>query len=181
MIAVVDDEPRLADLFTVWLERDYEVRTAYGGSAGLEVIDEDVDAVLVDRLMSDMSGDEVAEVLEECGWDGQLAMVTAVDPDFDIIALGVDEYLVKPVSRDALESTVERLLERASYDDGLRELFALASKRAALESRKAAAELADSEEYRRLDRAIRDLRRRMDETAAGLEDSGFEVALREFE
>ncbi len=36
-------------------------------------------------------------------------MVTAVDPDFDIIAMRVDDYLVKPVSREALPEVVDRL------------------------------------------------------------------------
>lgn len=34
-------------------------------------------------------------------------MVTAVKPDFDIIDMGFDNYLVKPVSKDNLYTTVE--------------------------------------------------------------------------
>jgi DNA-binding response OmpR family regulator len=178
VIVVVDDDPDLADLFSAWLEGTYEVRTAYGGAAGLETIDDEVDVVLVDRLMPGTSGDEVVATLEDREWNGQVAMVTAVEPDFDILGLGIDDYLLKPVFRDALETTVEGLLERASYDESLQELFALTTKRATLESRKTNAELADSEEYGRLLHGIRDLHGRLEEITTALDDSGLEVSLR---
>jgi CheY-like chemotaxis protein len=38
----------------------------------------------------------------EAADDGQVAMVTAVEPDFDIIEMGFDDYLQKPVSADDL-------------------------------------------------------------------------------
>lgn len=176
-VAVVDDEPELADLFTVWLERTDEVRTAYGGEAALGVVDADVDVVLVDRLMPDTSGDEVVTALAERGWRGGVAMVTAVEPDFDVVGLGLDDYLVKPVHSEVLEATVERLLMRSAYDGRTRGLFALATKRAALESRKSTAELDGSHDYRRLVRAIAELRDCADGPAAGLDDGAVELAL----
>jgi DNA-binding response OmpR family regulator len=77
-------------------------------------------------------------------------MVTAVEPDFDIVAMGFDDYLVKPVSRDALAETVSNLLLRDEYADGVRDLFSLASKKALLEAEKSPAELEASEEYEEL-------------------------------
>jgi DNA-binding response OmpR family regulator len=181
VVAVVDDEPELADLFTAWLEGRYDVRTAYDAATALEAIDDDVDVALVDRLMPGTSGDEVVAALRERGWTGAVAMVTAVEPDFDIVDMGFDDYLVKPVYRDVLESTIERLLDRSTYDERVQELFALAAKRATLEARKSEIELADSPEYRRLSRSIEELRGRVDETAAGLDDREFELALRGLE
>ena len=181
VVAVVDDEPELADLFAAWLEGRYEVRTVYDGQAALGVVDGDVDVLLVDRLMPGTSGDEVVAALADRGWDGAVAMVTAVAPDLDIVGMEFDDYLVKPVYREVLEATVERLLERTSYDERVQELFSLATKRATLEARKSEAELTDSEEYRRLSRAIRDLRERVDETATGLDEESFELALRGIE
>ena len=181
VVTVVDDEPELADLFAAWLEEQYEVRTAYGGPEALEVIDDDVDVALVDRLMPGTSGDEVVAALTERGWDGSVAMVTAVEPDFDIVDMGFDDYLVKPVYRDVLEATIERLLERSTYDEQVRELFTLATKRATLEARKPEAELASSPEYCQLSRAIDELRARVDEAALALDDSAFELALRGIE
>jgi DNA-binding response OmpR family regulator len=178
IVAVVDDEPELADLFAEWLDGSYRVRTAYGGAAALDAIDDEVDVALVDRLMPAVSGDDVVAALADRGWNGQVAMVTAVEPDFDIVELGFDDYLVKPVRRGTLESAVERLLERSRYEERVRELFALATKRATLEARKSEAELTDSREYRRLIRTIDELRREVDAAAAGLDNREFELALR---
>jgi DNA-binding response OmpR family regulator len=168
-VVVVEDEPDLADLYAAWLEGQYDVHPAYGGEDALDLIDglDDVDVVLLDRRMPDVSGDEVLTALRDSGVNARVAMVTAVEPDFDIVAMGFDDYLVKPVSRESLERTVSKLLLRDEYADGVRELFSLASKKALLESEKSAAELDASEEYAelsdRIDRRRTDLDATLDE------------------
>ena len=152
-VLVVEDEPDLADLYAEWLKDEYDVRTAYGGEAALEV-----DIVLLDRRMPDLSGDEVLDVIRERGIECRVSMVTAVEPDFDIVEMGFDDYLVKPVSREALKETVSNLLLRGEYDEGMQELFSLASKKALLESERGTAELEDHEEYQQLTDRIQELR-----------------------
>jgi DNA-binding response OmpR family regulator len=120
--------------------------------------------------MPDFSGDETLEAIRDRGIDCRVAMVTAVEPDFDIVAMGFDDYLVKPVSRDALKETVENLLMRNSYDEGMQELFSLASKKALLESEKDPATLKDNTEYQRLSERVSDLRAELDETLASFDD-----------
>jgi DNA-binding response OmpR family regulator len=180
-VLVIDDEPDLADLYAAWLTSDYEVRTAYGGEEALGVIDDDVSVALIDRLMPDLSGDEVLERIREQGYDCRVAMVTAVEPDFDIIDMGFDDYLVKPVRREELQSAVESLLTRTTYDTQLREYFALVSKRAALEAQKSDRELAESEAYAELTEEIEGLRADLDETTSNLSADDFEVALRQLD
>jgi DNA-binding response OmpR family regulator len=177
-ILVVDDEPDLADLYAAWLGEQYETRVAYGGEAALDLFDEAVDVALIDRLMPEMSGDEVLERIRETGHDCQVAMVTAVEPDFDIIEMGFDDYLVKPILREELADSVENLLSRRDYDTQLQELYALVSKRAALVTQKSEEELAGSAEYRELESHIENLQADLDRTAAELEPDDFEVAFR---
>ena len=178
VVVVVDDEPDLADLYTAWLGDSYEVRTAYGGEEAIELIDGTADVALIDRLMPERSGDEVLEAVREQGHDCQVAMVTAVEPDFDIIEMGFDAYLVKPVLRDDLRETVTRLLTRGTYDAQVRELFSLASKRAALMTQKDPVELERNEAYQRLDERFEELRDDLDQTVAELDARDFEVTLR---
>jgi DNA-binding response OmpR family regulator len=169
-VLIVEDEPDLADLYSAWL-RDYcTVQTAYNGSQALEAIDEDIDIVLLDRRMPGLSGDEVLDTLRSRGLDCRVAMVTAVEPDFDIIEMGFDDYLVKPVSNDDLIETVDQLLLRSAYDEQIQELFALASKKALLDSEKTEAELRASEEYARLVDRLAVLREEVDETIMQLSD-----------
>jgi len=96
--------------------------------------------------------------------------VTAVEPDFDIVEMGFDDYLVKPVSGEDLLDTVDQLLLRSTYDEQLQELFALASKKALLKSQKTEAELRASEEYARLEDRLAVLRAQIDDTVAELID-----------
>ena len=162
-VLVVDDERRLADLFATWLARSYDVRTAYDGQEAIDEFDDDVDVVLLDRRMPGLSGDEVLSEIRDQNEEVQVAMVTAVDPDFDIIDLGFDDYLVKPVAKEELNDVVEKMSSRAEYDRKIREYYGLASKRALLESEKPSSELANSEEYQRLLDDLDDLREEVHE------------------
>lgn len=186
LVLVVEDEPDLADLYAAWLGDEYRVRTAYGGQEALEELDaadDDVDAILLDRRMPGLSGDEVLSAVRERGIDCRVAMVTAVEPDFDILEMGFDDYLVKPVTSDTLKQTVAGLLRRGEYDTKMQELFSLTSKKAMLETEKSATELADNDEYQRLTDRIGELRSRADESLEAVteDDGDFEKMFQEFD
>jgi DNA-binding response OmpR family regulator len=180
-VLVVEDERALIELYVRWLEGDYEVRTAEGGQQALEQLDDDVDVVLLDRLMPGMSGDEVLAELRERTTDCKVAMVTAVEPDFDVITMGFDDYLTKPVERDELLETVRRLLSRTEFADLEQELYALASKQAALRSSKPEEELRDSEEYAELEARLAELQSELDAALPGMESDEFVAMVRDID
>ena len=161
-ILVVDDERDIADLYTTWLQGEYEVRTAYGGEEALENVDEDVDIVFLDRQMPNHSGDEVLERMREQGLDCRVVMVTAVDPDFDIVSMAFDDYLTKPIMADDLNEAVERMRERDEYDQTLNEYFALTSKKATLEAEKTPSELQNNDEYQQMVERVEELESKAD-------------------
>ncbi|SDJ66713.1 Response regulator receiver domain-containing protein [Halovenus aranensis] len=169
-ILVVDDEQDIADLYTTWLQMDHEVRKAYGGDEALEKVDDDVDIVFLDRQMPDYSGDEVLERIRDQELGCRVVMVTAVDPDFDIVSMEFDDYLTKPVMRDDLDEAVETMRERDEYDQTLQEYYALASKKATLEAEKTPSELQDSEEYQEMVDRLDDLEEEADPATAGFDD-----------
>jgi two-component system response regulator AdeR len=170
VVLIVEDEPDVAETYRLWLEDRYEVRVARNGDEGLEKLDESVAVVLLDRMMPGLSGGEVLERIREEELDCRVAMVTAVEPDFDILGMGFDAYLSKPVKSDQLEETVENLLERSEYDSLLQEYYSLIEKQATLQSTKTAVELEDSTEYGELTSRIEELRERLSETLGGIED-----------
>ncbi|MFB6198162.1 MAG: HalX domain-containing protein [Halobacteriaceae archaeon] len=100
--------------------------------------------------MPDLSGDKVLDEIRTQGLDFPVAMVTAVEPDFDVLELGFDDYVVKPVDREELSTLVERLLELTEVRPDVQEYFSMRSKKDALESQKSQAELSDNSEYREL-------------------------------
>jgi len=176
-VLVVDDERDVAELYTAWLGTEHDVESAHGGSEALDLVD-GVDVVFLDRQMPGMSGDEVLDEIEARGVDCRVVMGTAVDPDFDIIEMPFDEYLTKPVGRSDLLEMVETMLHRESYDEQLQDYFAMASKKATLESEKNPVELDAHEEYREVSERVEDLREEADAAADEIDD--FESAFRDF-
>jgi len=151
-VLVVEDQQHLADLYTDCLTDSYDVRTAYSGEEGLELLSPAIDVVLLDRRMPVVSGNEVLAEIGERGLPCRVAMVTAVNPDFDIIEMGADDYLVKPVTREELQDLTTRKL-----------------KRNVLQVEKTKTELQESERYQQLQREIRDIEAEVDELAADLD------------
>ncbi len=146
-VVVVDDEKEVADAYALRLRDRYDVVTVYGGEEALEVIDDDTDVVLLDRFMPDVSGDDVLAALRERGTDCRIVMVTAVDPEFDILDMPFDDYLCKPVGRDDFVAAIDQQLRILAYEK-LSEYFQVASKLAVLSAAVPQQSLADHPAYR---------------------------------
>jgi len=172
-VLVVDDNRPIADTYAAFVDDEYDVRTAYGGEEALAELDPSVDVVLLDRRMPDRSGDEVLAEIERRALDPRVVMVTAVEPEFDIVDMAFDEYVVKPVQRGDIVAVVEEMVERATYDDDFRKFLALASKKATLERERTSAELARSDEYERIERRLAEQR-----DAVGVETDDLEAVMR---
>ncbi|MCD2199350.1 response regulator [Halobacterium sp. KA-4] len=176
-VLVVDDEEGLADLYAIWLRDRYTVETAYDGEAALTALDEDVDVVLLDRQMPGVSGDDVLETIRERGLDCRVAMVTAVEPELDIVDLGFDDYLRKPVDRETLRETVDRLLRRSAYDETVQRYFAAARKHALLTESNDPS-VTESAEFETLEDRLDDLRSRLDDVVDEFDEDDYEVLFR---
>ena len=180
-VLVVEDERALIELYVRWLEGTYDVRTAEGGKAALEQLDDEVDVILLDRLMPGMSGDEVLVEAKERVPSAKVAMVTAVEPDFDVIAMGFDDYLTKPVEREELLDAIERLLSRSTFAELEQELYALVAKQSALRESKPVEELEESDEFAELEARIDELRREIDDALPEIDDDEFVAMVRDIE
>jgi len=176
-LLVVDDEKEVADVYALKLERQYDVRVAYGGEEALEKVDDDTRVALLDRRMPDLSGDEVLSEIRERGLDTRVIMITAVDPDFDIIEMGFDDYLCKPVESDDLLNAVEQQLNARTYDDRLSEYFEVSSKLALLEAEKTPQELDENEDIAELRERAAELQEEMDDSLGEFDD--FDMAFQE--
>jgi DNA-binding response OmpR family regulator len=180
-VLVVDDEPDVADAYAAQLQDEYIVSTAYGGQEALDKLDDAVDIVLLDRRMPGISGDEVLEKIRERDLHIRVAMVTAVDPDFDIIEMPFDDYVIKPVSRDDLFDTIERLLTCSEYEERLRRYYALTAKHATLVANKPESELAESNAFEDLERKMDEIREDLDQTISSFDEEDFEAAFRDLD
>ncbi|MFB6309380.1 MAG: response regulator [Haloarculaceae archaeon] len=149
-VLVVDDDPGIRDLYRAYLGDEYETRTAADGQEALAVLDDSVDVLVLDRDMPQLRGEEVAQRIEKRDTDCFVVMVSGMEPDFDLIGMPVDQYLVKPISQTELREVVETMQARSECQQELQEFLSLAARKTALESRKDATELANSTQYERL-------------------------------
>ena len=131
-VLVVDDEQRFVEAHARMLPEQYAVRKASGGHEALDIIDDTIDIVLLDREMPGLDGDEVASKIRNRGLDCRIVLLTAVEPDVDIIELGIQDYLTKPVDENELTECIEELLEWEEYDNPTADFFALSNKREVL-------------------------------------------------
>ncbi|MEO5949386.1 MAG: response regulator transcription factor [Candidatus Saccharimonas sp.] len=116
-ILVVDDEVRIARAIKQGLEQEgYAVDMAHDGEDGYNAAHSDeYDAIVLDVMMPQMNGFDVARKLRAGGDHTPILMLTAKDQNRDIVEgldSGADDYLAKPFSFDVLTARVRALLRR---------------------------------------------------------------------
>lgn len=169
-VLLVDDDPQILQVYCGFLEGAYELDTATSGETALDAITEVTDVVLLDRRMPGMTGDEVAEAIRQHGYDCRVAMVTALPPEVDIVDMGIDDYLVKPVTASKLRNVVDSLLRWGDYDAALREYYELARKAAVLEEENSQEALESKVEYQQLKERLSTLQEKSGELIDGADD-----------
>lgn len=96
-------------MYAVQVAEEYDVEIAYDGEEALEVVDDSFDVVFLDRDMPGLSGGSVLDAIRNRGYDCGVVMLTGIEPDEDIVDMGYDEYILKPVVKEDLTGAVERL------------------------------------------------------------------------
>lgn len=119
-ILIVDDEPAICDIVAFNLERAGFV-TASAGSASeaLSLGIENYDLLLLDVMMNEMSGFELARLVKSSPATRPIPIIfmTAKDDEQDILQgfeLGADDYIEKPFSVKELVARVKAVLGRMS-------------------------------------------------------------------
>lgn len=181
-ILIAEDEADVAEGYKLWLGPKYNVEIAVDGQEALDRIDEGFDVILLDRMMPEVSGKDVLQEIRDRGIDCRVVMVTAVEPDFDVIEMGFDAYITKPPERGELIDTVDRLLERGELDEEMQEYYSLMARRGSLEAQKSQSELDESEAYQELLDRIDRIEAEVDEGLGDLtEEIDFVSVVRELE
>jgi len=119
-LLVVEDDVRLSRLLQRLLEEDrHLVELAADGSSGLELaqMTDELDAIILDIGLPDISGLEVARRLRKSGSRVAILMLTARDAVSDRVAgldAGADDYLVKPFAFPELAARLRALRRRTA-------------------------------------------------------------------
>jgi diguanylate cyclase (GGDEF)-like protein len=126
-ILIVDDSPDNLAICTKILTRDsYEILSASSGKEALSLVEtEKPDVVLLDVQMPEMSGFEVCERLkaDESTAHIPILFITAHNRDVDSVsrglALGADDYILKPFNSAELRARVAVLARLKQTVDAL--------------------------------------------------------------
>lgn len=116
-ILAVDDDRFFREFYTDVLGREgYQVDTVADAKTCLERIEQNpYDLAILDLILDDMSGIELARRIRESNRGLELIMATKVDDMASInraMAMGIREYILKPVNEAELLQTVAKIVER---------------------------------------------------------------------
>jgi CheY-like chemotaxis protein len=115
-LLVVDDEPNIVELLSASLRfAGYDVTTATHGAEALRKAREvEPDLVVLDVMMPEMNGFDVAAVLKNdpLTLDIPIVVLSIVQDRERGFRLGVDRYLTKPIDTDLLFKEVGLLIEQ---------------------------------------------------------------------
>ena len=119
-ILLVEDEPEIAQLIKLTLEREgFSTRHSNNGLAALEVFkQQQPDLIILDLMIPGLDGLEVCARIRQkpTEKDPYILMLTAKSEEIDRIvglSTGADDYLTKPFSPKELVARVRALLRRS--------------------------------------------------------------------
>lgn len=131
-ILVVDDEPDNFDVIeALLLDENYHFNYASSGIKALERLESfHPDLILLDVMMSQMSGIEVCQLIKNNSkWQYiPVIMITALNSKEDLkmcLAAGADDFISKPVNKTELKWRIRSMLRLKSQFDKLQELLRL--------------------------------------------------------
>ncbi|MBL8101698.1 MAG: response regulator transcription factor [Anaerolineales bacterium] len=119
-ILVVEDEPSLAEVVSLYLKRaGFQVQIASDGKQAMNILEKQIpDFVILDLMLPEVDGLSLTRWLRDRS-DVPIIMVTARREEIDRIAgleMGADDYVVKPFSPQELVSRVRAVLRRIGRD-----------------------------------------------------------------
>lgn len=124
-ILLVEDDKSIARMVELELEhRNFSVRCAYDGQAGLEEVSEyRPELVVLDIMLPKMDGVGVLSRIRQSGNKVPVIMLTARDTTLDKVHSldhGADDYLTKPFDIEELLARIRALLRRSDGEEVLR-------------------------------------------------------------
>jgi DNA-binding response OmpR family regulator len=123
-ILIVEDERQMAEVLRRGLsEEGHALDVAQTGPDGLAMAMADgFDVIILDVMLPEISGLDVARRLREARIRTPILMLTARDTDADVVTgldAGADDYLVKPFSFDVLLARLRAVARRGPTERGV--------------------------------------------------------------
>lgn len=129
-ILLVDDEPRMLDLLSLYLTpKGYNCLKMTTARQAIQYLEEEkAEIILLDVMMPDMDGWEACQEIRK-NWDIPIIMLTARSEKNDIVKglkMGADDYISKPFDEEELLARIDAVLRRRTGHTGLIDFMGLA-------------------------------------------------------
>lgn len=119
-ILIVDDEQDICEILQYNLETEgFEVVTANSAEEALELPLRDFSLILLDVMMGEMSGYQMAQILKNDPTTSHVPVIfiTALDSEDNLVkglSIGADDYIAKPLSVKEVKARVKAVLRRSA-------------------------------------------------------------------
>lgn len=120
-ILVVEDEPKIAEAITAYLEKEgYSIYIASNGMDALKLFEsKHPDMIILDLMLPLISGEEICKTIRKKSRIPIIMLTAKANEDnkIDGLSIGADDYITKPFSPRELVARVISLFRRCKSDD----------------------------------------------------------------
>lgn len=122
-ILLVDDEEKITEVVKAYLDKEgYNTKVAHDGKKAIDLFnDNEFDLVILDRMLPDISGEEICEKIRETSLV-HIIMLTAKTDDEDKIDgfnLGCDDYVCKPFNVKELILRIKAVFRKMEKNEDI--------------------------------------------------------------
>lgn len=110
-VLLADDDDAFRETLVLWLaDTQWETLSAESGEDALSKLDGNVDVLVLDRRMPDLSGPEVIDRLDDTEFDGSVVVLSAFKPDDHLSDDDAAAYLTKPVDSETFVDAIAKVV-----------------------------------------------------------------------
>jgi len=125
-VLFIDDEEGIRKIFSILLRKEgYQVFTAESGEEGLKIFEQEIPPIVItDIKMPGMDGIEVLRRIKGINPGAEVIIITGhgdMDSAIEALKLDASDFLIKPVSDEALSVALKRAREKLELKRKLKE------------------------------------------------------------
>ncbi len=117
-ILIIEDDKNINDMLSQLLSNNnYKVLSAFSGTEGILIHNEQVNLILLDLMLPGKNGEEIIEDLKQKYNVPVIVMsaISNIDKKLDLFNLGADDYITKPFNNKELIARIKVHLKNGKH------------------------------------------------------------------
>ena len=117
-ILIIEDDKNINDMLSQLLSNNnYKVLSAFSGTEGILIHNEQVNLILLDLMLPGKNGEEIIEDLKQKHNVPVIVMsaISNIDKKLDLFNLGADDYITKPFNNKELIARIKVHLKNGKH------------------------------------------------------------------